>query len=487
MLISEKTAVLALDLPTESRPRRSLSAWILLAIVVGTLAAGTSLGPIKDHDIFLHVAVGDQILAHGRTPLPDPWAFSRGRSSWSSSSWAADVGLALIHRWAGDRGVVLLELVGTIMLLGGLYVLLRRHRPGTRAVVFGLACVSIWPFFEERPQLASMIFVIWLSWLCQRLRSGMGEFNRPAVLALTWLWAWVHGMWILVPVMLLLVVVARRLDGDRLRSPRQRKILATVALAPVMAMLTPVGPRLILAPVRVSAAAGGRLAEWLPAKLTLPLSWGFLALFVVTVVCWAVGPRRPAAAELLWVLALGAYAAMAWRNLGPACILIAPVTAAALDSVWINQGKLRVPARAATTLAAGAALALLAADVHLPTAPAWGPSRIVATLRAQHGQVRVLNDYDVGGYLATSAGPRVRVAVDGRADRYGGAFLDRYFAMEDGRPGWRATVNDLHPDVAVLAGESPLIDLLTDSGWRRVMRDRAFVLLSAPGFDLQRP
>ncbi|MDQ6875250.1 MAG: hypothetical protein M3042_09355, partial [Actinomycetota bacterium] len=420
----------------------------------------------------------------GRTLVPDTWAYTKPGASWSTSSWASDVVLALAHRAGGDRAIVLLELLGTLAVLGGLYLLLRRHRASSRAIVFCLACVSLWPFFEERPQLASMIFVVWLSWVCDRARRHDGEPSLTLLLAATWLWACIHGMWVLVPVALLLVVTCRRLDGDRLSAAGQRRLLAAAALAPLVSMLTPVGPRLLLAPFRVSSAASGRLAEWFAPRLDRPFAWGFVALLVLTLLCWAMGDRRPARSEVLWVLAVAAYAGLAWRNLGPACLLIAPVTARALDGRRRGADRFRVPTVAAAALTGVAVLALLLATLTSPTSPAWAPTKIAARLRAQPGQVRVLNDYDLGGYLATAGAPSVRVAVDGRADRYGGRFLDRYFALTDGRPGWQSALAGLRPDVAVLSTDTPLVALLTDRGWHQVTQDKHFVLLVAPGFHL---
>lgn len=471
----------------DSPAHRSTSAWHLPSIVIATVAAGASLGPIKDHDVFLHIAVGRQLLDHGHTARPDAWAFTRPEVSWSTSSWGSDVVLAQVYRWAGERGVVLLEFAGAVAVLIAVYVLLRHHRPRTQAIVFTLACLSLWPFFEERPQLASLLLVVWLAALRERLRAPEQRLNLFAVLGLTYVWAWVHGSWVLVPATLLLVAAGRRLDGERLRSAAVRLPLAGALLAPAMAMLTPVGPKLLLAPVSVTRAAQGRLAEWLPSRLDLPLSWGFTALFLVVLVAWARGPRRPPRSDVLWMIALGCYAATAWRNLGPASILIAPVAARALDGWWADRDRSLLPRTAVVGLAIASVLALTASAATRPTAPEWGPHRIAATLAAQDGTVRVLSSYDVGSYLATAGAPAVRVAVDGRADRYGGGFLDRYFSMTAGQPGWESTLAQLRPDVAVLAADAPLVTLLTDRGWHGVLRDHGYALLSAPGVEIRQP
>ncbi|MEP6695256.1 MAG: hypothetical protein ABJA34_00090 [Pseudonocardiales bacterium] len=470
-----------------SGQRRGPAAWTLLSIVAGTLTAATSIGPIHDHDVFLHVAVGEQILRHGHPLLPDAWAYTRPATVWSTSSWAADIALAAVHRIGGDRGVVLLELAGTLALLGGLHVLLRRHRPSSQAIVFCLACLSVYPFLEERPQLASMVFVVWLSWVCDRARRHVGQPPVPVLLTVTWLWALTHGLWVLVPVTLLVVVVARRLDGDRLGAPDQRALILSAALSPVVAMFTPVGPRLLLAPWQVSAAAHGHLAEWLAPRLDRPFAWGFVALLVIVVVGWAVSASRPSRSEVLWVLAVAGYAGLAWRNLGPACILIAPVTARVLDGRSGGRTIRRVPTAAVAALVGTTVMALLVATLTKPTTPLWAPSHIAAALRSEPAPIRVLNDYDIGGYLATSAGPSVRVAVDGRADRYGRTFLSRYFAMTDGRPGWRSTVQDLDPDAAVLPSDAPLVPLLVGVGWRTVLHDNGYVLLAPPASTIWPP
>lgn len=75
----------------------------------------------------------------------------------------------------------------------------------------------------------------------------------------------------------------------------------------------------------------------------------------------------------------------------------------------------------------------------------------------------------------------VQVGIDGRADRYGAAYIDEYLAMQRGKPGWEATVARLNPNVALLADEDALVPLLQSQGWQVIGREAEYVLLTPNG------
>ena len=105
------------------------------------------------------------------------------------------------------------------------------------------------------------------------------------------------------------------------------------------------------------------------------------------------------------------------------------------------------------------------------------PARIASHLEAQHTDLRVLSPYNLSGYLRELGGDRVRLAIDGRADRYGDARIRRHNDLMSARDDWEAELSRLRPDVVVVDRTSPLRELLLLDGWRREIRDGEFVLL----------
>jgi len=111
------------------------------------------------------------------------------------------------------------------------------------------------------------------------------------------------------------------------------------------------------------------------------------------------------------------------------------------------------------------------------------PSGLIAKVAQSSSSQRVLNTYNVSGPLLWfGGGPRhVSVAVDGRADRYGGDYLSRYTDMVAAREGWQSMLDSLAPTAALLRRDEALSGaLVAERGWVVVGREGDYVLLHAP-------
>ena len=75
----------------------------------------------------------------------------------------------------------------------------------------------------------------------------------------------------------------------------------------------------------------------------------------------------------------------------------------------------------------------------------------------------------------------VQVGIDGRADRYGAAYIDEYLAMERAQQGWDETIARLNPDLALLPRSDAVVELLMDRGWTETGNEADYVLLLPPG------
>jgi hypothetical protein len=134
-----------------------------------------------------------------------------------------------------------------------------------------------------------------------------------------------------------------------------------------------------------------------------------------------------------------------------------------------------------------APLLVLSAYLRHPLFAESSPSRIAAALHDTRQPVRVLNNYNIAGYLREFGGDKVRVAIDGRADRYGAAAIERYGNALDGERGWERELAKYDPDAAVIPRDSALVQLLTDRKWRLVMVDHDWALLVPPDSKLNLP
>lgn len=469
-----------------TRPRllgRPIAGWHLFAALSGVAALSLAAGPVTDPDVYWHVHVGELLLRLHHFPVPDPWSYTLPLAHWHSTAWLSEVVLAAVHRWAGFGGVVALRLTLTVAVLAMLArELLPRRTPWVGALVFAITAIPLAPYIQDRPQTVSFLFVIWLSRVADRARREQLPPRWPVVAGWTWLWANFHGYWVLAPVALLLVAAGNLVDTG---APARRSARAT-AVAGLAALLaaaaTPLGPRLLATPFTVSGSAGS-IAEWAHSRPVEPPSWGLLSLLVVLAVCWSRSHRPVPRSELLWVLAWTAFSLLAIRNQAPAALLVAPVAVRRLEESYggARPGP-RLPAWSLLVVAVAAVATVLPGQLRAPSVPTTFPAGIAARLASTPQPLRVLNDYNISGFLIDATHGRARLAIDGRSDRYGAAFIAHYGSAVAGEPGWQDTVSGLGPQVAVLRRTAPLAGLLADQlGWHVVLRDHAFLLLAPPG------
>ena len=135
---------------------------------------------------------------------------------------------------------------------------------------------------QDRPQTFSLVFI---AALVPVIRRAVVDDKPPAAWQLilgTWIWANIHGLWIVAPFVLALVALTRL--AEHRRDWRMPAILTVACTA--VAGLTPVGPALLLTPWRISRSTQS-IAEWQPTALSSPLAWGLALTLVLMVVGWA--------------------------------------------------------------------------------------------------------------------------------------------------------------------------------------------------------
>ncbi len=450
--------------------RRTTPLWRLFTVAAGAGALVPAVGPVADFDVYWHVRLGDLILRTRSLPTHEPWLFTAQGRRWLPHSWLSDVVLALAHRAGGWGGVVALRLLlGAALVALAARAVIKGNDAVVGPVVAGVAALALAPQVQERPQTFALVLLAALLPLLDRARGGAPP--PPLVWAAAgWLWASLHGSWALLPVLLALAAVGNRRDAVR------RLLLGALA-AVAGAALTPVGPALLLRPFLVGREAG-RIAEWQPAELWGPQVAMFTLLIAALAVAWARSPAPVPVAELLWCAVPVAAALAAVRNVGFAVLLVAPVVARRLSDVVPPGRRSTVPAWSVPAFAAVAALGLVALALPEPRLPTDAPVALVETLRAQPGEVRVLNDFNVGGFLT---GHGVPAAIDGRIDALPPGFAARYGAAMELDGDWAGLIAELRPTHALLDKRLPLTYVLeSERGWRRLGDNEVYVLLEAP-------
>ncbi|MEI8083806.1 MAG: hypothetical protein WCI74_18360, partial [Actinomycetes bacterium] len=481
----------------------SARSWVWPGLLVGlALAAGalgTTAGPLRDVDVFWHVRLGNELL--GGVSIYDvgrDWSYAPIDQPWVSTQWMIEILFSWLNTLFGWAGLVGYRAVTTAAALGTLVwtCFPRAKAVPTRTwsalVAFGLAVFTLLIFSQERPQQISFILLplVGLWWLLA-VRDGVAP-RWWAMLVLAAIWSNCHGAWIMLPVALFLAVVGRWMNNGK-SDPALRPLIYAFLAAIAGGSLTPIGPLNLLSPIRF-AATTDQITEWEPTHMLALTSMGLTISGVLLAITWARGRSRPSRAEVLYAILILLFGSSAARNVTPAVLMLAPLVAWRLGTAFAGPRlapapkELRNVAKPAVAIVVVVGLFMtgfLVATTPIVTTETK-PLDLVARIAAAPTPQRVLNGYDVSGLVLYYARPAVsrslvQVGIDGRADRYGSAYINRYLDMERGRPGWEDTVAELKPTVALLPERDALIPLLKSRGWQVNGEQTKHVLLTPPG------
>lgn len=451
-----------------------------IAMVAGVYTAST----IKDPDVFWHILIGDQIRATGSlSNLGADWTVAQPDVPWQTSQWVSEVIVSLLYDTAGFTGLIVLRtVVALVLMLSAGALLLSRATPRAAVLLMPLVALALAPAVQDRPQTASLVLTVWLSWRISGLLRGDRGPSAWEVAALTLVWAQFHGLWILAPAAFGVLTVGRLLEGRDARTLARRAAVLT-GISGVAGMINPLGPKSLILPLTF-ARDTALIEEWSRTSLAYGGTVLLLLLLGLTAWLWSRSSSPVPRAELVHMAAWSLFAFLAIRNVAPAILLMAPVVAARLSLRLPRAGRgsdreqrlLRVALIVVIVVGSLIALTRAVSVEPLDGAPAAGLATSVARLDTP---VRVLNDYNASGILLLTARDKVTLGIDGRADRLGGEYTEKYSQAEDLRGEWREYVSDLNPDVALLRTDLALTTWLREvEGWKLVRTDGELSLLA---------
>lgn len=459
---------------------------VLAAVSAGMLLVYASSVPVLDIDLWWHRRIGLEIVqTRSVTSLGDAWA-PFGDADWSTTQWLAEVAYAVLYELGGFAAITGLRLLAIFVLGLVLVHTVLRGQPALVAApvyavtLFGLAVFVI----QDRPQTLAIVgAAVFGQWV------ALAVARRPPpptwmVAGTTWLWANIHGSWVLAPAVLGLAVVALLADGAR-HSARVWGLRAIVA--GLAGLLTPAGLSTATALIRFSERTTF-LGEWNPVEPVQGYAIPLALLMGLVLVSWA---RTFASdrSEVIVVLGLSVFAFTVNRNIPFGLVLLAPL------SVTIGRRLMRESPRSperrvrlvstvigVTVVAAVVATVGVHASVD-PTSRAE-PRAIGEWLGSRAEPVRVLNTYEAAGVLLEFSDGNVELGIDGRADRYDPDYVAAYFGAVDALTDVDGLLSVVEPDVAVLRTDEALSTHLVHRGWDVVLRDGRYVLLAPTGTDL---
>lgn len=456
--------------PVRTMTRRLLP-WLVLAAVAGRLLLDAA-SPLSNPDTFFHLRFGEEFWS-GDWSLRHPGHLSTFESAtWAPTQWLPEIAMALVDRATGLPGVAWLCGLLSLGLLATWYVVARRHTdPIVAALICAVAVIAAYPSISMRPQVLSFIAltVTTETWLCA-VRSG----RRPWwLIGLIWVWAMCHGMWpVGIAIGFVAVLGVAVTDGSRAGV----RLLPVPVLQLVAAALTPVGPQLYAAVLRVSTH-GSYFTEWGPPDFATWPGVGMLALLATAIAL--IARRRHTEPTLLFLVitALGA-AVYSQRTLPLAAAILVPVVARLV--LVVDRTPASVVERRSLVAACVLALGALAIAVpHSADEPGVAPAWVGAAVGNLPPGTALLDDSSVGGYLMW-ADPDLDLVEHGYGDVYTDAELRRITMMQEADPGWLQAVVQTGARYALQATASPLDSGLRLQGWRVAQTGGGWDLLVAP-------
>ena len=457
-------------------PRPAADASWITGLVLFALVLAVP-GVLADADTLWQIATGKLILRDHAIPHTDPFSYSVAGQRWFAHEWLSEVLLALADQAGGPRGVMTLTALCAGATAGLLLWHLRWFMALIPAVVVMLqAMANCMGSLLARPHvLAWPCLELW----CAGLVLARGRERAPSfwLLPVMAIWVNLHGSFmvgLLLPFAFLLEAAVSA--GPNWRAPA-KAWAGFIAAAWAVALLNPEVWRGVLFPIQLLGMRNiGWVGEWTQADFSAVRPLDLLLLLLLG--CGLLGRMTVPPFRLLMLLGLVHLALHHWRHAQLLGLIGALLLAEAIGRLAppLPSPPLKSPRALTGGIAACAALALFVRfTIPLDNPPGAAAlaalDKIPAALRARP----VLNDYGFGAYLIAHGD---RPFVDSRADMYGDAFLDRFRAIVDLKPGaLTAALAEYQVAWTVFAPDSPVVLVLDhEPGWRRLMSDPAAVV-----------
>jgi len=414
--------------------------------------------PIRDNSFLWHIRAGELQANEVRVLTEDPFSFTMLGADWRTQSWLADLFYAWGEHLSGLGFVPWMLICTSIVffLAVGLIAYRFSQSVSSTVVVLLLTTVLLISFLVPRPVIFSFVLfpLVILGWTIPRYR-----WTIPFLM---WIWASVHGSFILALVYI----------GITLIVEAEWKWLPTVILAGLMTLMTAHGFGVIQILLDFSEARDtlSLLTEWrkpeLASAVFLPFVIGLLILVL------GAFRQRIDLRHLLLIVPFVALGLGAMRAVPPAWIALIPLIALALGNVRIGANL-----RFGSSSAAIFGIVVLVVPLFLRSDASLDEMRFPIEAAESLTDANTYHDDRVGGYLIYSDGPERLVYIDDRAELY----LDRmaeFVAVRDGELPWEPVFERDGIEQALLRLDDRMVGELTQAGWSSTHEDAHFIVLA---------
>lgn len=109
------TSLLGRSVFSRTLPKNNI--WSLIVWAWMTLLAFSQIKPLWENDFYIHIRMGNDILAHHRLTGNPSWVYGTGHVAWRTTMAIPEVLMALAYRVGGNTIFSLMMLVASLLIL----------------------------------------------------------------------------------------------------------------------------------------------------------------------------------------------------------------------------------------------------------------------------------------------------------------------------------------------------------------------------------
>lgn len=456
-----------------------------LAAAAVAAAAILTFRPIYEPDLWWHLAQGRETV-QGRLVRANVFSFTYPEYRQRYTPWLYDAGLYGAWQAFGAVGVQLVQAASLAVTLMLLFAAVRVRAPAwSAAAVLAIGVAILEPRAIPRPHLVSFAGMAACALLIERAAAARSAAPLLPAVPLVALWSNLHVECVFGVLLLGTFAAAEAVRPAALTRAEAVRALGVVALAAAATLANPYGWGL-LAYLYENATVPQLMAI---AELRPPYFPEYRAFYAYVIGAALLLAWRPRQLPLREAAVLAVFAALGARylRLTPLVLLAtAPMVASRLSALTARG----IDSRAIVITAVCAGLVLsrvpprllvteLAVGRTAVEPPQFFPPGAAAFIRDAGLEGPVFNSHNLGGWLAWTFHPQVRIFQDSRLQAYPPEHFRSIIAASRSQEDWDRLVEDVN--WAVLSVPRP--NQLSGHGrfpapeWRTVYRDDAIEVI----------
>jgi len=419
---------------------------------------------ILDNSFLWHIRAGSHQIDIGRVLTEDPFSFRTVGQAWRTQSWLAELLYAWLESLFGSLAWVnwmTFVTAGLVMLFAGIAVYRNVKSPVVTGFVLVVTAWLMGPFVQPRPVIFSFLLLAMLVVVLQHR-----ETLAWAVIPIIWLWAGIHGSWVLGGALVFLEWIRTK----------DRKLLFAGAAAGLATLATAhgFGTWEIVLDFFRSRDALALMEEWKAPEFGDVVQAPYFLVMVGLIVAGIRG--KVSIRDLIVIVPFLFFGLTSRRAVVPAAIILIPWAALCLPELKPSNLRFGKPLVVAgmTALAVLAISPMFIAPLGVLDSERF-PSRAIVEAM---GSDRAFHDDASGGYLIAAEWPERLVYVDDRAELFGVDGLKPFHDIRAGK--YAEEFEKWGIDVALVRPDWDLYDRLTEDGWTIRLEDEYFAVFERP-------